>query len=912
MTKKEIIKIIHKFINNESIAFDLIQEYGNEQFESDLIKCADYIIYQAVNNNVILSKLHKGVVAVALTMIALKYYDGNMWDHIRESFIKTYDGDFNVKADAKIRSMLQLFKKDCNYKNPDSLIAVPLISAGVTHYWLPSFFDFCFAIYKENLLARREIDENEVVDELQSTFETMRVNNHLSESEDYIKVGSSKSYKLSKFTQSALLTGTNSEGLSFIGAYCIRCIIKYVNKEHFKVHPYYEDAFEKRKSHFESDEKEKVKLIDTGNWKVRLKFVNDEIYLITKTEKVPETIDPNLIKLLVLENGNIVDEINDINVTFGIGGFIVGSKMIRLNCNILNNVSYRIVCDDKVLFDSYDKIYKDKKAYFFDEYGDQIEPGYDYTGSLVCITNTEPKCCERHYFKNNYCVSIVDIVPSGDYVFDNVHYAFKTIRKPGIEGEKCGGIYIKTSLDNKKFELYKNVSALLIETRIEKNQMYVVIDGKKYNFNEFEIVEFPELDNGVWQFKLLLSSLKNGMHVISINSLENNKPINKCTFKFIVDNEFRKSYEKKKDGFYYIQINSSFLDFESKINPGETSFETICVIPGRGVAKMTIYPEIIFSSLDMGSWFESEKRININDISIGNPVLYLTGSADMTAIASTNEKSYVLDVRKSKLNEEVFEVNIGPLLFLKSSDVLCAKLHIENKYNKCLINIDFATYIDIANSKFDYDEKKDLHLFKVSFIKTTQVICSIVDMATGCVNFTKSIEPNVYFYPYNLKAFNSYKIVFKEKSGGMFAKERVIAEIPYFFSNTAELVGNVFEVCSVEYLNKNFEFVRKDIFSKTTLKFLKINKYDTQTFVGTLQRIGEYKENELKLLGYLKIATESEFEGENLWVYITDLKDDDLLLFDENNNEIYRTNDFTYDKNARKMPGIERFLIKHL
>ena len=908
MIRDEINKIVNKFLNNESIAFDLIQQYGNEMFESELINLADKAV--ADSFGCILPRERKGLVAVALTMIAIKYYDGNMWDHIRDCFGTTYDGDRDQRADSKIRSILQLFKKDCNYSNPDSLIAVPLTAAGVTHYWLPPFFDFCFAIYKENLLARRDINETELQTELQSTFESMRLNNHLSETEDVIHVSNSRSYKLSKFTQSALLTGTNTEGLSNIGSYCIRAIIRCLNKESFRVHPYYADAFEKWKNGFYLNKSERAKLNDVGNWKITLKYHDGSFYLVTKTEKVAETADPRLIRLQILENGNVVEEYDDIQVTYGIGGFIVGSKQIKLNCNLLNHPSYRIVCGSEILFDCEDKIYKNHDVFFFNENGEQINSGSDYSGILICVTKEQPAKYLSSVWYQNYFISNIEISPSGDYIFDGKHYAFKTIRKPGLEGIKCSGAKIKPNLDNEYYEIYNTVDSILVETRLEKTKLYLVIDGKTYS--SFESVDYPILDNGVRQFKILLPQIGHGMHVISVNSMENDRPIPKCSFVFILDKSFKKTSEYLHDDVYSLKVISSFVNDNKEITAGTLSVDFKCYVPGRGIGTLTIYPEIISTSLNGEKWLPSGSRINVNKINPGSPFLFVTGPSDLRVIASSNNRTLELPLNKSKEKINIYELNVGPVLALDSLGAQRVKLVLANENDNYELFIDFVTYIDLAKSYFDYRRVDDTHHFYFSFIKEKIIKCEVVDTITGKVCYSKDdIEPNKEFSPVNLRAFVSYKIVLSEKGNGMFAKEKTILEIPYFFANAKELVNHIFEVHVVEIFNGS-EIIRKHISGNgTTLKFLGINRDDNQTYVGKLRRIGEFGD-ELHGLGLLKVSTEAEFENDKLWVYISDIRGEDQLLFDIENRKIYRTNDIERDPRAKKMPGIERYLIKHI
>lgn len=907
--KKEIDLIVKKFLNNETIAFDLIQEYGNDTFENELITRADNYVKNSLSQD--LPRERKALICVALTMIAIRYYDGNMWDHIRKAFVLTYKGDLNQKADAKIRSILQLFKKDCNYSNPESLIAVPITAAGVTHYWLPSFFDFCFAIYKENLLARRDIGETDLQTELKTTFESMRINDHLSETEDVIRVSSSRSYKLSKYTQSALMTGTNTEGLACIGSYCIRSIIKCLNDEEFRTHPYYENAFEEWKKSFFLNKTERAKLTDSGKWKIVLEYQNGCFYLITKTEKVSETYDPKEIKIQVLENGVLVYETDDVDVTYGIGGLIVGSKKIKISCNILNKLSYRIVCGESIAFDCGDRLYKNHQVFFFNERGEQIHSGADYKGNLIVVTEEQPTSFCSSTRMDNFYVSSVDVVPSGDYVFDKKRYAFKTIRKPGLEGTICKGTKILTALDNECFEVYSAINSILIETRSEKDQIYITIDNKDINVNSLDSVDYPVLDNGVRQFKILLPKIDIGMHRISVNSIETRKPLPKCIFTFVLDPSFHKTCERLDNGLYQIKINSTFVNGYKDVMPGIFSVSFKCSVPGRGAATLEVSTDIISVSIDGNNWLANESRINAKNFDHVFPIIYLIGTDDMVITVSHSKGSLSLPLVKSRNNENMYEINLGSVLALYSLDIKMVKITIKSESSKYDFYVDFVTHIDLFNSVYDYNRSTNSHHFSFSFEKDCDLKCEIIEMSTKRICYSKMIKPNEFFTPINLRAFVSYKIILTEKGSGLFSKDKVVAEIPYFFSNTKELIGHIFDVYAIEYYAPNDSLIRSNISkNETTLKFLHINKHDLTTYVGTLKCIGAYGD-ELRNLGLLKISTEAEFEGDYFWVYITDLNDDDQLLFDEQNKRIFWTNDCSHNVRASKMPGIERYLIKH-
>lgn len=901
--KQEIKGVVEKFLNNQSIAYDLIQYFKQEDFEQEIIQLADRAVEDSFKFE--LPAERKALVVVAITVIAIRYYDGNLWEHIRRLFSNTYNGDHDLKADAKIRSMLQLFKKDCKYTDAESLVAVPLIAAGVTHYWLQPFFDFCFAIYKANLLSRRNIGETELRQELLNTFEAMKIGNYLSDKEDIIRIGKSHSYKLSKFTQSALLTGTNLDGISNIGTYCVKSIIKCLNNEPFKIHPYYKEAFESWKKHFYSNKSERNKLTDSGNWNIKIKYNNSKFFLITKTEKIPEATNPDKVVLQLLENGIVVSETSDVSVGFAIGGFLVGSTVLEIPCSLLNKISYRLVEEDKILFDSKDKIYKNNDVFFFDDKGNQINSNVDFDGVLTVITKTEIDSKYTIKKEEDYFVSELKVTPSGSYMFDGNIYSFKTIRKPGVDGELVSGVLAHTNIDGKNYEIYNTIPSLLIETRLDKQQLYLVIDNRIVE--SFDSINYPVLDNGVRQYKILLPApMSKGWHLVYVNSKVTSKPIFNGKFEFVYDDSFQKKVTVCNN-ICKIHLISSFVTDIKDIEYGVSCVDFRCTVPGRGTGNLKVNPEVV-SLCFVDKWLRDGDRVKYSRIKDGSHMIRLNGSKNMKARAITTKTILDLQIYSNKDNDSDFLLDIGPALALKESGVHSVRIAIENETYFYNIYIDFVTFIDVAKSVYRYDHLKDYHYFNFVYDEDKKIMCSILDVSLNKIVYSTSIHSNVAFYPKNIRAFTNYKVVFSEKGDGMFAKEVIICELPYFFIDSKDLVGRVFEIDAIEIYDGNNKLVKKNIRANgTTLKIFSVNRNDNNSFVGNLKRI-ECGYDQLKQLGLLKVSTDSEFEGDEIWIYICDLKDEDLLLYDNKKSQICGTNQINSE--TKTFPGIERYLIK--
>lgn len=903
MYEKIIDKLVGDFLKHKSISPLICDMYGNTTFENELYEIAGRCISDSFRCELPIER--KAKVAVALTYLASTKYDGNLWDYIRDVFSQTYDRYLNNQfVDGKIRSILRCFRSYVNYSNEESYVAVPLVLAGVTHYWLSSFFDFCFLVYKNRMLANGDLSDEQIRKQLFYTFSALKRTNRLNADNDVIKFGDSHTYQLSKYTQSALASGDNVDGLVEIGTYCIRLVIDSLLETNPEPKLFYMDAFMKWHNKFSLSKKERDELNEKrkqGVWKSAFKYENG-IYLITKTRWVDDSYDPFSIKILVKNNGVTVQE-SDVNIdSDDMGALIIKSKRIHLETTPLGKLSYQIVSNEEVLFDSSDELYRD--IIFFDsEEGTEIFATKDYDGGAFAVTNEKPELGKPVQSGKSFFITEFIIDSSQDYIFDGTHYGFKTVRKPGLEGTILNWVVIEPKVSCRDIAVYSEVNHALFEAPFDSNSILVELDGSLVSKETIELVELSHLSNGIYQYRAILKGLKAGYHIVKFLSL-NKQEINKSTFEFVLDPDAKQEVD---DDYLTYQIDFLGRRKADFINDNDDYVVEVRNINGLGPSNIKYCLFSILISFDNQRWIRPSERIDFSELKQTNQLLYIK-TVGLKYIETKTDLGKLEQPQCSK--EDVrgwkYRTPCGFLYSYDSTDVKRCKITISNEQEKAEFYIDYVAFIDESKSIIRYESATRNCFCKFSFSKNKKL--KLKFMCDGNPLFTKPVVvSDEEIRTPVLKAFNIYQIVLIETKG-IFGKEKECYRKDFYFSDKKDLLGHVFQIDVVDVFGETANYIKRLTGEPVTIKFLKPSGKENDLYYGSIMQRDPYeyyKGNLLTNIGPIQIRVEDEFENNKLWVYIYD-KEDDMLCFNRAKGCIHSS---TNDIASRKMEGIERFLI---
>ncbi len=905
MYEKIIDKLVNEFLNHKSISSLICEMYGNATFEKELFEIANRCIGDSFNCTLPIER--KAKVAVALTYLASSKYDGNLWDHIREAFPSIYDKYLNNQfVDGKIRSILNCFRSFVNYSNEESYVAVPLVLAGVTHYWLSSFFDFCFLIYKNRMLANGDLSDAQIKKQLFYTFSALKKSNRLNADNDVIQFGESHTYQLSKYTQSALASGENIEGIVDIGAYCIRLVIDSLLDISPTPKLFYMDAFMKWHNKFSMSKKEKDELLEKrkqGVWKSSFKY-EDDICLITKTRWIDDSYDPYSIKILIKNNGLVVQE-SDVNIdSDDMGALIIKSKKIHLKNTPLGKLSYQIVSNNDILFDSENELYREI-IFFNSEDGTEIFATKDFNGGAFAVTKEKPEFGRNVYSGELYWITEFFIDPSKDYIFCGNHYGFKTIRKPGIEGKKINWVIVRPKVSQRDIAVYSDVCHALFEAPFKIDSILVNLDGIYVGKDFVELVELSHLSNGIYQYRAILKKLSIGYHFVKFVSSDK-KDIKKAEFEFVLDPNASQEVDEEYLTYQINFLNERKTDY---IDINEDFVSELRNIKGLGPSLVKYGLISIFISFDNQNWIKPSQRIDFSELNQSNQYLYIK-SANIKNIETKTDIGRLEQPQFTK--EDVFgwkyRIPCGFLYSYDSTDVKMCKIAIFNETEEAEFYIDYVTFIDTSKSIVKYDSLAKNCYCKFIFSKNKKLKLKFV--CDGKPLFVKpSLMCDEEVRTPILKAFIKYQIILSE-SKGIFGKERECYKEDFYFCDKNDLIGHIFQIDIVDVFGKTANYKKRLIGEPVTIKFQKLSMEENDLYYGSIMQkdpFSNYKGNLLKNIGSIQIRVEDEFENNKLWVYIYD-REDDLLCFDKMKGCIHGS---TTDFASKKMEGIERYLIHY-
>lgn len=890
---EEIDKLVDSFINKEPISHLLVSFYGNKEFKEELVNKADMLLSDKLFPQ-FLSTKEKALITVTISFIALSNYNGNLWEHIHDCFQLTYEKSYSEQfTDGTIRKILQEFSSYANYSNQNSAVAIPIIACGITKFWLPSYFDFCFNIYQKRLLARRDIDSNELEDEFLHVFESLKQGSHLNADADVINFGK-KTYKLSRYTQESLKSGNNIRSLAKIAAKCVEITMKEIDGIDHIVPDFYYDAFVEWKNKYFRTEKDREKL-KKGSRAISnfsFKFKNDGIYLITRTKWASEFLgDANDIALELFNGETLLYKTNDLDVEYDdMGAYIIHSKTLKVSENILGSFSYRITINNIVLDDSKQNLYRNV-MFFNPNTSDEFFSGKTYNGVAFIITKEPINYGKKMFAENDYVCTETIIDDSKDYIIGGEHYGFKTIKKAELEGDLLEWIRYEPIILDKSFIPFKRINSIVFETATEPSKIKCILDGTI--FNDIEFVNLQMTESKLYRLRFIVKKqIADGFHTLKFVD-DKNRIVGEKTFEFVVDHVANQSNSIVSTSFF--SGNMSLLDASDGL------FRTACNLQGIGNSKalfMDLLPRI---SLDRKKWVGINGRIDASDINESMPILYIRSWKEPSIRCYCNNEISQPSIKKLD-DDFLYSLDIGFLFsHINTYDAKEARIVISIDNNDYVFSVDILAYIDMTKSYFKYDESRKKVIFFYDFDPKKHILLSIkqrfseIAKKYTCPCREERIIPD-------LESFKEYEICLIERIKTMFSSiDKVIEKFSFIYYSKDNIINNLFTIKSVEiYGDEGDEII--DVHDElTSIKIIQeINCRYKMTIQRNIASYGFY--DEYRGLGILTARTNEEFEDGCLWVYVND-KDGDMLLFDHQRNIISPT----YSK--RFLP-INRILIK--
>lgn len=711
----DINNLVEEFIADQSITGHLIHLFKNEEFEEELFKLGTRLLVRKMDGfRLSLDELN--LIVIFFAYIALKDYDGDLHGKIY-SVVSAYSSQYVDEGHVRLAmydvvNALKLREK-VNYSDKKSYVAVPIGVACVPHYRAGQLFSIAYDIYKKKLLFDEDVTDQQIKEKIEETLAALKRNNYISKTaEDTIK---GTTYLMSKYTQSCIYSGYNLSALIDIIAREIRLIINYLTKQEdaYIVEEFYKEGLKEWATLFENDisEKEtylKNRALSSPSFHMNPKH---EVYLKTGAYCMDDTFDPYNVVLALYNGTELIQQYklngaNDIEYNDeAIGGYKINSKKILLpqSCSPIDKLKYQLICGDKVLYDSQDRLYRDV-LFFRATDGTEAKPGTDHIGEALIVISKDTNSdvygekiavVSKH---PKYYISQIIIENGDSYIFDDTPFIFRKVKEIEFFGYQIPWIKFY-SMEKKIFPIYRNISVLL-PSSCDKEDVIVCFDDCVLDFynKDYRIYKYSQDNEGnfVYLVKILCSNV--GYHQVTFLNRLTNKSIGRKKLSFVFDPDLHKENLAFSDVGQSFDLVSNFLKEPTSITYpyGTSLIQEKAYVPYLGHGDLYLFPSAPCYSIDGSIWIDIYKSLSLYEIDSSQRHIWVCGPEHMN-ISYVNDQGKTVKLDFERINENTYKI---PLSFIRTQ-----------KDNKPAISFDYG------------NSNKQLKMFRLPFV--SRLDCSL-------------------------------------------------------------------------------------------------------------------------------------------------------------------------------------------
>ncbi len=792
-------------------------------------------LIELINDNTIISKIHREsiqqlktllkkrcsvydidseIIYISLTLIALLNYDGNYYDHVAETYSELYEIYTEQKIEGQIRNVLSKYK---NEKSEEyRIISSVLKNAIVPKFYLPSFFEFIFDIYRLNF--DYGIDpQSDLNEEFSFVYDGIKKDLNFENDSLNLKV-TNKTYSLIKSTKDLILEVDKVNELITLSISVLKIIDNYYwsNLDLDYENEYFKYGFDYWKQKISNSiQKIKTRNIEFKSmWEPEFKLDGNKIYLVIPNHKIKSFYNFEDLIIEITNGESLVYKNDSLNVYDIIGGYRIENEDVLID-DPIGNLRYKLMCGNDVIYDSKEKLYR--KHIFFNSAGKEMKNNRDYEGVAIICNKEKVNNIQLMSEHENYIIGFIN-VKIGDYFKINEEiFNFTTIQSPGILGKPKKG---KCIIENQEMPIYEEVDGIIYETENELNKVVIVINGKRYRLNEVECVIKKR---GNYNNILVKPKFENGKYDVIFEENEGGSYHQTEIFKFILDKEFEYYIEQISSDEYLVTINYLKNTYNKSIN---CDIDDICLIKFEDIS-FAIQINIPLFKLDNENWKNIlENYIWIKDLnSYSN--LRINGF-DFTKVCVNDENGNLLTTLFPSTSKYYFDLSIGTLKSYESHNYITLDFYNDDKkigvlycYCQCIL--------DNNKTHFWYDEQKDSFNGIISYFGKGNIIVKVLDQfeTTIC---EKRVDNEEEFLLENLKSFENYKLqIVDKKIGFTLEKDKVIYAKNIKYYSMKNFVGRYFPI----YLVNFDQMIEKKFTRKSRLLY--------STYIEILEAVNEYE-----------------------------------------------------------------------
>ena len=818
----------------KNLGIDLIDLLDNAD-AIDIIHCrAENQLGSALNSYSGTYVRDPEIVFVSLVLIGMLYYDGAFYESVRKTYKSLYQRYSEQKVEGLIRTLLNNYRtKDDATGAKTRIINVVLSGSIVPSYYLGSFFEFIYDIYKLNF-------DSDLPDDLYGEFQFVYdgLQNVMRSESDEVQVNvTKKTYKLIKSTKQLITNPIYNDAVIKLSIIVVRLIDKYIwGKDNVLYNPYLKRGYEewistinREKEYGHRSKAEQLR----SRWEPEFVLTGNTICLVPPTHRVKATYDYRTIRIIVKNEEKVIydDYVEDIRKI--IGGYQLKNYAIELS-NPLGRINYQLVAGNEIIYDSKTRLHRN--FIVFDERGQELANNKDYSGTAVFCTKSKVDKLHLYFSGEAYCLSSYSAHLGDAILIEDKVFNFSEMIRPGVFGEKHEGYFV--AQDDCKFEVFKDEVILVFESEFTDSGFEIQINQRSYKIDAFEysIVE----RKGVNKYSLKLGCLASGIYQLRVNVLHSGKRISVLRIQFAIDKNLYVEQVENNNDSYIVSVDSDLMpepifdeisiqDFrEDWIKFNWNNQEHIYYVPFR----FPLY------RIDNGAWKSFSQEIWIGDITQESSIdLYGCKYDKICLLTSTGQN---IEETPGLKNEGVFSrFTAGFLLSYKSNyDYVGISLLAEDRYqdgilcyNKCIL--------DEAKTTVIYSHEDKAIVVIPYFYGQGNIRFKVIDDVNNVVYTSSALDKDVPEYVYDLSSFINYKVIFFEKERGLsLEKERILKEFPIVFYAREDFIGKSFKIKEV-YFDQfvRGEFLRKKHYFNTAYVYFKEmisgNEYIGEVYVRT-------------------------------------------------------------------------------
>lgn len=819
--------------SKRNIGLDLIDLLDNENAIDKIHERAEAELNRALSSYSGSSISDQEIIFISLVLIAMLYYDGNYYEQVRTTYVNLYSKYSEQKIEGLIRTVLnRCYLQEKSQSGNLRIINAALSNAIVPSYYLKSFFEFIYDIYKLNFEYSLS---NDLFEDFKFVYEGLR-SNMLSDGNDIQINVTSKSYKLIKSTKQLIINDKNINAVIKLSIIIAKLIDKKIwNKDVHIFNPYLKHGYEGWIETFNKEEKGLVRQRNKSElsfrWEPKYRLIKNTVFIIPPVHRIKPEYNYKDIMVVIKNGEQVIYTNNQLDVRNIIGGYQVSINKIEIY-NPLGKIKYQLFVGNEVIYDSKSKLYRSYMV--FDQEGAEIQNNTDYIGTAVFCLDKDLHGLSSYHKASEYVLASCNVREGDTFVIEDTVFNFSSLIKPGVFGDEWENHFILVANSGKKINVFKKVKFLVFESNKINGEFEIVIDRRSKKLEDFDysITEH----NGIYKYVISLSSVDIGIHVIKVNAFEKGKKSKILSLEFALDEKLCAETEKVDDETYLVYVFSDLLITsiikEVKIHDFHEDWLTFIYEGEKYIYLIPLEMEIY--RINEKNWCSINQEFNIDDIRHDSIIeLYGTSFDEIHVYSSTCK---LLEEKiENKKKGIVQQFHVGFLGSYKSSyDYTMLRLLKDGKekgvvycYNKCIL--------DEERTLITYEPvQKCLEILPMFYGKGA-VYFLITDHRGDEFFRSNKLENAVSERVTNLTSFEKYTIIFYEKEKGLsLKKERVLKKYKQMFYAREDFVGRLFKIKEVQYDQMvRGEFLRKNHYFNTTYLYF-LQKVSNDQFIGNL------------------------------------------------------------------------------